>query len=102
MNATFPHIRPINRPLLRMCSEASQFIRLNGYLGWLTAPLNPCQDGYIFRKAFGGSVLLYSEGMFDTAEETTSDDLKAYYEAVKWHDEQLSAYYDQPNRNSGD
>lgn len=90
---SLPTIRPINRPLLRFVSQCSQFIRLDGRLGWLKMPANPCQDGYEFRTAFETRILPYCEGMFDEAEATTSEDLAAFYCERAGISADLSAYY---------
>ena len=101
MNA-LPTLRPITRALLRPCSICSQFIRLDGELGWLTLPENPIQDGYEMRKAFGVAILPYYDGLFDTAEQTTPEDLKAFYGHRKGISDELSAFYAKANVYSGD
>ena len=101
MQTTIPSLNPIRSAVLLPCRIASQFIRLDGRLGWLCLPQNPTQGGYELRTSFETRILPYYEGLFDTAEQTGSEDLESFYAQRNRITEDLTKWY-AGNRYSGD
>lgn len=93
--------RKITRHLLIPTSVCSQFVKLDGQLGWLAAPINPGQDGFEFHKAFGIEILPWFDGLLDNLETATESDLAEFYAQRRNVDTELTAYYSR-NGYTGD
>lgn len=89
-----PELKKITTHVLRLTSICSQFVKLDGQLGWLAAPADPCQDGYEFHKAFGVEVMPWHEGILDDLQTPTDEELAEFHRQRRHVDAELSAYYD--------
>jgi len=75
-------------------SIASQFVRLNGRLGWLTLPQNPDLDGCELRTSLETLILPYYAK--HQAEPTTTEDLQDFARAKAYLARDLRRWYAEP------